>query len=58
MLTPFAGIGSEMYVARKLGRRSVGCELKPSYWHTAVDNMRALDAALEMPSLFDDDGAA
>jgi hypothetical protein len=58
VLTPFAGIGSEMYVARKLGRRSVGCELKPSYWHTAVDNMRALDAALEMPSLFDDDGAA
>ena len=58
VLTPSAGIGSEMYVARKLGRRSVGCELKPSYWHTAVDNMRALDAALEMPSLFDDDGAA
>ena len=47
------GIGSELYVARKLGRRAVGCELKPSYWRTAVANMRDLDAQLEVPSLFD-----
>ena len=53
VLSPFAGIGSELYVARKLGRRSIGCELKPSYWRTAVDNMRNLDAELEVPSLFD-----
>lgn len=54
VLTPFAGIGSETYVARRLGRPSIGIELKPSYWRTAVDNMRALDAELEMPSLFDE----
>lgn len=54
VLTPFAGIGSEMYVSRKLGRRSIGCELKPSYWSTAVDNMRRLDAELSIPSLFDE----
>lgn len=57
VLTPFAGIGSEVYVARKLGRNGIGCELKPSYWRTAVDNLRRLDNELAVPSLFDD-GAA
>lgn len=54
VLTPFAGIGSEVYMARKLGRKGIGIELKPSYWATAVDNMRNLDAELEVPSLFDE----
>jgi len=53
VLTPFAGIGSEIYVAVKLGRRGVGVELKPSYWRTAVDNMRALEAEMSAPSLLD-----
>lgn len=55
--TPFAGIGSELYVAVKHGRRAVGCELKPSYWRTAVANLTALKSEMEMPTLFDD-GAA
>ena len=55
VLTPFAGIGSELYVARKFGRRAVGCELKPSYWSTAVQNLQDLDATMEAPSLFDED---
>ena len=54
VLTPFAGIGSELYVARKFGRRSVGCELKPSYWRTAVDNMQRLEQEMTEPSLFDE----
>ncbi|QJY46689.1 DNA-methyltransferase [Pseudonocardia broussonetiae] len=58
VLTPFAGIGSEVFVARKLGRRGVGVELKPSYWRTAVDNLRRLDAELDTPALLDLDGAA
>lgn len=53
ILTPFAGIGSELYMAIKLGRRAIGIELKPSYWRTAVDNLTELGAALETPSLFD-----
>lgn len=57
VLTPFAGIGSEVFVARKLGRRGVGIELKPSYWRTAVDNLRRLDAELDTPALLDLDGA-
>lgn len=56
--TPFAGIGSELYVAVKNQREAVGCELKPSYWRTAVANLTALESEMEMPTLFDADGAA
>jgi hypothetical protein len=52
VLTPFLGIGSEVYSAVKLGRRGIGCELKPSYWNTAVNNMRQLEETLSAPSLF------
>ena len=54
VFTPFAGIGSEVYIARKLGRVGFGIELKPSYWRTAVDNLTNLDAELSVPSLFDE----
>ena len=54
ILTPFAGIGSELFVARKFGRRSIGCELKPSYWRTAVHNLEDLDAQMDAPALFGD----
>jgi len=54
VLTPFAGIGSEVYVAVKLGRRAVGIELKPSYWRTAVDNVRRIEAGRMQISLFDE----
>ena len=52
MFTPFAGIGSEVYTAVKLGRRGLGIELKPSYWRTAVANLRDLDDAMAVPTLF------
>lgn len=54
VLTPFAGIGSEVYTAVKLGRRGVGIELKPSYWRTAVDNLRLLDDEMALPTLLDE----
>lgn len=47
VLSPFAGIGSEVYIARKLGRVGLGIELKPSYWRTAIANLQALDAELD-----------
>ena len=53
VLTPFAGIGSELYQAVKRGRRAVGIELKPSYWQTAVTNLTALESQMAMPSLFE-----
>lgn len=54
VLTPFAGIGSELYQSVKLGRRAIGCELKPSYWRTAVDNLTRLEADLAIPTLYDE----
>lgn len=52
ILTPFGGIGSELYVAVKHGRKAVGCELKHSYWAQAVRNLTALEAEMESPDLF------
>jgi DNA modification methylase len=39
VLTPFAGIGSEMYVAIEMERVPVGIELKSSYYKTALKNI-------------------
>ena len=37
--SPFAGIGSEGYVALEMGRKFLGSELKRSYWTQAVANL-------------------
>lgn len=39
VFSPFAGIGSEGYMALKLGRRFYGCELKDEYHAAALVNM-------------------
>jgi superfamily II DNA or RNA helicase len=44
VLSPFAGIGSEGYVAIQQGRRFIGIELKESYFQQAVLNLRAARA--------------
>ena len=54
VLTPFAGIGSELYQSVKLGRRAIGIELKPSYWRTAVENLTKLESEMDAPTLFDE----
>jgi hypothetical protein len=41
VLSPFAGIGSELFVAVEQGRKAVGVELKGSYYDQAVRNLRA-----------------
>lgn len=53
VLSPFAGIGSEGYVAVGRHRRFVGCELKPSYWQTAVQNIERAVTERDMATLFD-----
>lgn len=40
VLTPFMGIGSEVFVAVDKGRRGIGFELKASYWRQAVVNLQ------------------
>lgn len=54
VLSPFAGIGSEGFVAVQRGRRFVGCELKPSYWRTACANLERAEYEANLPSLFDE----
>ena len=39
VLSPFAGVGSEIYGAVVAGRRGLGVELKPSYYRQAVKNL-------------------
>jgi hypothetical protein len=41
VLTPFMGVGSEVYGAVRAGRRGIGVELKESYYRQAVLNVRA-----------------
>lgn len=43
VLTPFMGVGSEVYGAVMNGRRGIGVELKPSYYRQAVKNLSALE---------------
>ena len=40
VLTPFMGVGSEVYGALCAGRRGIGIELKASYYRQAVKNVR------------------
>lgn len=40
VLTPFMGVGSEVYGAVSLGRRAIGFELKDSYYRQAVKNVQ------------------
>lgn len=42
VLTPFMGIGSEAYMAVKMGRKAVGVELKESYFRQAVQNVQSV----------------
>jgi len=52
VLSPFAGIGSEGYVAIEEGRRFVGAELKASYYGQAARNLAAASAGGPQQDLF------
>ena len=41
VFSPFLGIGSEGYVATKMGRKFIGTELKPSYFKLACENVES-----------------
>lgn len=52
ILSPFAGIGSEGYVALQHGRRFVGIELKPEYWQVACRNLAEAERKQNEQDLF------
>jgi len=52
VLSPFAGIGSELYEAILLNRYAIGCELKGSYFRSAAENCKAAETALKSGTLF------
>ena len=46
VLTPFMGVGSEVYGAVRCGRRGIGIELKESYYRQAVRNLEASETRI------------
>ena len=55
VLTPFMGVGSEVYGAVRAGRLGIGIELKQSYFDQAIRNIDAVEIATDdnQPLLFD-----
>lgn len=43
IVTPFMGVGSEVFEAVRMGRHAIGAELKPSYYVQATRNLAAVD---------------
>lgn len=52
VLTPFMGIGSEVYQAVKMGRKGIGFELKESYYNVAKNNLKSLLESKNQTTLF------
>ncbi len=54
VLTPFMGVGSEVYGAVRTGRFGIGVELKPSYYRQAIKNLAdAAASPVDDGALFD-----
>lgn len=53
VLDPFGGLGTVSYCAVKLGRRGYTIELSPEYHDDAVSYLRAAEADVPMPTLFE-----
>lgn len=52
VLTPFLGIGSEIYQSVLLGRKGIGFELKESYFKEAVKNVKIAETETSALKLF------
>lgn len=44
VLTPFMGVGSEVFSPVSLGRKAIGIELKDSYYRQAIMNLKDVDS--------------
>lgn len=57
ILSPFAGIGSEIYVALQMKRKAIGIELKPLYFQAMKRNIHKLlrkDSVLDLFAMAED----
>ena len=59
VLTPFMGVGSEVYSAILAGRKGIGIELKPSYFRQAIANLKeakfgVYEDTKETPDMFEE----
>lgn len=56
VLTPFMGVGSEVYSPVSMGRKAIGIELKDSYFKQATINLKYAESRFDTPeekTLFD-----
>lgn len=56
VLTPFMGVGSEVFQSLEMGRFAIGTELKPSYFRQAKTNLESVGKMIqkEVAGMFDD----
>lgn len=55
ILTPFGGVGSEVYSPVSMGRKAIGIELKESYYKQGIENLKMADkrfTKIEQKALF------
>lgn len=54
VLTPFMGVGTEVYAPVSIGRKAIGVELKESYYKQAIVNLKDIQGPEKsIPTLFD-----
>lgn len=53
ILTPFMGVGSEVYAAASYGRKAIGIELKESYYNQAVKNLANIENRFEKENQYE-----
>lgn len=49
---PFAGLMTVPYMAIKMGRHGIGCELNPESFEDGIDYLRAAEEEYDLPTLF------
>lgn len=57
-VTPYMGVGTEVYAPVACGRKGIGAELKDSYFRQAVRNLKDIKHIEFQPQLFDEDSFA
>lgn len=53
VFSPFAGVGSELVSAIKMGRKAIGIELKESYYKTAITHLKEAELSGTQMDMFD-----